>query len=117
MYPDPPAAAAARARHRLLILLVGLAAFAAVLTLALVGLASDRRTPPSPPNRVPVMRLDHAAVEEQIEGWGYTGVACDHGVNPPIIVHSQFSCTAAGGQLIVVTITTTSGNYVWGLTG
>jgi hypothetical protein len=96
--------------------LVGLVAvLGAALTLTVV-LSRHSHPSPAPTSHSTVPRLDHAAVEQQIENWGYTDVVCNHGDNPQIIVHTQFTCIAAGNQLIVVTITTAGGNYVWGPT-
>jgi len=96
--------------------LVGLVAIlAAALTLTVV-LSRHSDPSPAPTSYATVPRLDHAAVEQQIENWGYADVVCNHGDNPQIIVHTQFTCIAAGNQQIVVTITTAGGNYVWGPT-
>jgi len=99
------------------------AAVGSLLALAGIGLtvtlALGRHSHPSPAptSASPAQRLDHVSVEQQIANWGYTGVVCNHGDDLQIIVHAQYTCLADGNQQIRVTITTASGNYVWGPTG
>jgi hypothetical protein len=57
--------------------------------------------------------LDHTAVEQTIEKAGYTGVVCNGGQDPEVIVDATFPCTADGGKAITVTITSATGNYAW----
>ncbi len=61
--------------------------------------------------------LDHTSVEQTIQqqsanGSGdYTNVACPS--NEKVKTGTTFQCTAAGNKRIKVTITDSSGNYVW----
>jgi hypothetical protein len=57
--------------------------------------------------------LDHTAVEQTIEKARYTGVVCNGGQGPEVIVGATFPCTADRGKAITVTITSATGNYAW----
>jgi hypothetical protein len=77
------------------------------------GSQSDR---PDPAPQKPRTVLDHTSVQHMIQDWGYTGVVCNHGIDPELIVHAHFSCVADGNQQILITITNAKGDYVWGPT-
>jgi hypothetical protein len=58
--------------------------------------------------------LDRHAVETTIEQQaGFTGVVCNHGVDPEVEIGGQFTCTADGGKMVTVTINSADGNYTW----
>jgi septal ring-binding cell division protein DamX len=57
--------------------------------------------------------LDRHAVEATIEQAGYTGVVCNHGVDPEVEIGGTFTCVDDGGKLFTVTITSASGDYTW----
>jgi hypothetical protein len=61
----------------------------------------------------PRVVLDHTAVEATIMRAGYTGVLCNGGENPAATAGVTFTCVAAAGKVIDVTITSADGRYTW----
>ncbi len=66
--------------------------------------------------------LDHTAVEKTIESQSadtslsfvkYTGVVCNGGKNAKVVKGATFTCIADKNATITVTITSSSGKYIW----